>query len=125
MFDNVFDISTEKPENPFYRTVLEGQLARRLRLTKRDGTSFSIPYAWLPLIYYSPDLAELQIKSDNITVTVRGRGLAILEKALTEETVTDLAEAVNEFDDQSFDVYISSITLEGRLMLTSGDSPQL
>ena len=84
----------------------------RIKLLFRDGRRVSIPYAYLPIIELRPD-GELSIRTEDLSITVYGRGLVELEQWLSVERVLWIKESESGRDDEQTMMFISSIEIDG------------
>ena len=91
-----------------------GESAKRLRFLLTDGQVFSMPYAYLP-VYHLTTEQDLVIKTSDVEILIRGRGLNLLEELLSMEQVVGLHEATTSIDDYQHDIFVSKIEIEGRL----------
>lgn len=88
---------------------------RRFKLYFRDGQVISIPYAYLPIVIYEPD-RFLNIKTSDLDIRIKGRGLNVLADFLNEEKVQWMKESPSSIDDENEAVFIQSIAVDGALM---------
>jgi len=92
------------------------RLVRRFRLYLKNGQSFSVPYALLPILILAPD-KSLKVKAQGIEVLVKGRNLHRVEEWMNEEKLLWLKEANTTMDDnEKYEVFIASISVEGDLV---------
>lgn len=92
------------------------RLVRRFRLYLKNGQSFSVPYALLPILILAPD-KSLRIKAQGIEIVVKGRSLHRIEEWMNEEKLLWLKEANTTMDDdEKYEVFIKSIEVEGDLV---------
>ena len=88
---------------------------RRLKLYFRSGNMVSIPYAFLPVIIYVPE-SGLEIRTGEMGVTVKGRGLGKLSDHLNEERVQWIKESNSGVDTGEGEVFVAGITVRGDLL---------
>ena len=91
------------------------RFVRRFKLLFRDGRVISVPYAYLPVIIYNPS-QNLKIKTGEMEIIMEGRSLDKLADWLSEEKVLWIKEAPSGTDDETSEVFISYIRVEGDLM---------
>lgn len=108
---NVSSRAKKRDHEKNYKTDTGGYL-KRLKLIFRDGKRISMPYAYLPLITLEA-IGNLIIKAGSFVVKIKGRGLDILEEALSQEIVSEIAESPTLVDDENSSVFIASIDIEG------------
>ncbi len=104
----------QKPEH--FGLERGNRFVRRFRLFFRNGCSTSIPYAHLPVIIYDPD-KDLKIRTGDMEVTIKGRGLDRLSDHLNEEKVLWIKESASQTDTGEGGVFVSGITVDGDLLL--------
>ncbi|MCB0518509.1 MAG: hypothetical protein H6577_10025 [Lewinellaceae bacterium] len=113
-------IQLNKPDPSGQKTECFGlergnRFVRRFKLFFRDGRVISIPYAYLPVVIYDPD-RDLKIKTADLEITVKGRGLDKLADHLNEEKVLWIKESASSVDTEDGEVFVFGITVEGDLM---------
>ena len=91
------------------------RFVRRFRLLFRNGSTVSIPYAHLPIVLYDPDKA-LRIRTGDLEVTIKGRGLGRLAGHFNDEKVTWAGESPSATDTGDEEVFISEISMDGELL---------
>ena len=93
--------------------VSNGQvILKRFRIIRNDNSYISIPYSTLPILIYKG--SELIIKSYGIHIVIFGKGLSIIEQYLNTETLLYIRESPTGIDTNNEDVFIASITIEGK-----------
>ena len=112
----VLPYQSESSTNSFVGIRWDDYDVRRLRLLLRDGRTLSIPYAYLPLFILVPN-EGLTIKTTQLEVIIKGRGLARLEELLSQERVEWLRESNTEIDPGEKEFFIASIALDGKALL--------
>ena len=107
----------EKPDNfqRFYGVEKGNRFVRRFKLYFRDGRVLSVPYAYLPLIVYDPG-RDLDIKTGDLDIKIKGRGLHKLADWLSDEKVLWIRESASGIDDEDTEEFISQIDIEGELL---------
>lgn len=110
--------SAKAPEQPAECFGIErgNRFVRRFKLFFRDGGIISIPYAHLPVIIFNPD-KNLKIKTSDIQITVKGRGLDKLSDWLNEEKVLWIKESPSNIDTEDSEVFVSDIQVDGDLLV--------
>ena len=100
-----------EPEARYYALAPDSkEYVRRFALRLRNGKSYSIPYAMLPIIELDGK-QFLSILTHDLNIKIRGRNLYILEEALSEERVLWIRECLTGKDTGEDEIYISEITI--------------
>lgn len=111
--------NTDRPDGtgqqPCFGLERGNRFVRRFRLLFTGGSTISIPYAHLPVILYSPERG-LRIRTGEMEVTVKGRGLDVLAGHLNEEKVLWIKESPSGTDTDEHAVFVSEISVEGELL---------
>jgi hypothetical protein len=89
---------------------------RRFRLIFTDGRKISIPYARLPIVLLDTE-GTLTLRMGDTEIIIEGRGLEMVEELFSEERIKYLRESNLSVDDFQQDVYIKSITANGRAVI--------
>jgi hypothetical protein len=89
-----------------YATAVGQRLAVSLEFIGRDGTSFSVPYSYLPLLWWQPP-GTLTIEYPNLfSVALRGKELDELHRRIKDQRIT----WVREFDEHQATALSSAVT---------------
>ena len=91
------------------------RFVRRFKLYFRNGNMISIPYAFLPVFLFSPN-KDLKIRTGEMEVTVKGRGMGKLSDHLNEEKVIWIKESASGVDTGDSEVFVESIAVDGDLL---------
>lgn len=105
----------DEQDADFYGLERGNRFVRRFKLFFRTGSVISIPYAYLPVIIYDPD-KHLKIKTGELEITIKGRGLDKLSDWLNEEKVLWIKESASNIDSEDGDVFVSEIAVDGDLV---------
>lgn len=89
---------------------------RRFKLILRSGKQVSIPYAFLPVIVLENE-GFVCIKTKDISISIKGRGLKPLEEYLSKEVVRWIKESVSKRDTKETEDFISEIVIDGDMDL--------
>lgn len=99
-----------------YFGVEQGKtILRRFKLLLRTGKQVSIPYAFLPIIILEHE-GLIHIKTNDLHITIEGRGLKALEEHLSQEKVRWIKESVSGLDQEEA-VFIKHILMDGDIIV--------
>ncbi len=99
-----------------YFGVEQGKInLRRFKLLLRTGKQVSIPYAFLPIIILEHE-GLIHIKTNDLNITIEGRGLKALEEHLSQEKVRWIKESISG-NDQNEAVFIKHILIDGDIIV--------
>lgn len=105
-----------KGKSPLCLGIERGnRFVRRFKLLFKDGGTISVPYAFLPVIIHEPGKG-LRIRTGEVEITIKGRGLNVLADHLNEEKVLWIKESGSGTDTGGEEVFVSDIDVEGELL---------
>lgn len=86
------DDSEQVAPGDIYATVTGQRLALSLEFIRKDGRSFSVPYSYLPLLWWKPP-GSLMIEYPHVfTVVLHGRELDELHRRIRDHRITWIRE---------------------------------
>lgn len=92
----------------------ENRVVPKLCMILRTGRTVYLPYSHQPVIDFTPE-RDLRIVTPQARITVTGRGLKALMDHLFEDKLRWIKEADCRMDDGTEPVFISSISVEGKI----------
>lgn len=95
-----------------YYAIDTNQAVKRFKIILRSGETWSIPYSLLP-VYRLKDGRQILIITHDLTITIDGRNLSDIEEYLSKEHITWLKESPSGKDNNTSEVFISGIQIEG------------
>jgi hypothetical protein len=93
--------------------TVEGGFASMLDLRFRDGRREAVPYSYLSRVTYDPNGA-IRLQLPECIVTVSGRRLLPVQKAIATHTALAVSESETRFDDDGGTPYVEAIRIEDR-----------
>ena len=96
--------------------VSHEKLIKRFKLYLRSGERISIPYALLPITILLSN-QKLLIRTLGLDVTISGRGLDLIDEAISTETLLYIKQNASDYDDAQSNVFIKDILCEGDLLM--------
>ena len=100
----------------YFGVERNNKMVRRFKLIFRSGKQLSIPYAYLPVIVLEHD-GLVCIKTSDLSISIKGRGLKALEEYLSKEVVRWIKESVSNRDTRETEDFISEIIVDGEMDL--------
>lgn len=107
--------SREKHYN-YFGVERNSKTLRRFKLILRSGRVVSIPYAFLPVMVLEHD-GLVCIKTSDLSIEIRGRGLTALEEYLSKEVVRWIKESSSKRDTKETEDFVSEIVIDGEMDL--------
>lgn len=92
----------------------DNRLSPKLCMILRTGRTVYLPYSHQPVIDFTPE-RDLRLVTPQARITITGRGLRALLDYLFEDKLRWIKEAECRMDDGTETVFISSITVEGKI----------
>jgi hypothetical protein len=89
-----------------YATVTGPRLALSIEFARRDGSSFCVPYACLPLLWWRPPGRLIVEYPGLFSVLLRGKELDELRRLIKDQRVT----RIREFDEHDAAALASVVT---------------
>lgn len=100
----------------YFGVERNNKMVRRFKLILRSGKQVSIPYAFLPVLVFEHD-GLVCLKTKDLSISIKGRGLKPLEEYLSREEVRWIKESVSNRDIKETEDFISEIVIDGEMDL--------
>ena len=101
-------------QSSYYKIDHSNKHVPKLGIILRSGKKYYIPYSYQPFIEYTPEIG-LSLITSQFRIDITGRGLNEIMEHLYSDRVQWIKESNQRVDDNSESVYITSITIQGKI----------